>query len=580
MTGGTWGLVASIDLAQGEVYRDFLGQAGVAAVVVRDGREAQELVAHRGAPAIAVIDPSLPRIDGFALAAAIRAFHGPEVTPILFATAFDELAEAALRLKERLGVAAVFGRDGGAALARAGRTVKQALEGEHISDTPRPPARRPPPRPAVPPGAVRLHDEPLGAIAADVRRALGVAFAAVALLEGERTLIPASVGVTAELPEVGRFLRAVAAARTGLCIPDAAGHPFFDAARPALLGGYAAWPVWSVGGEVTGVLCVGDDQPLALTPVELDLLAVHARRVAGELEQRVAVPPTTLPIEATPALSAVAGALAEGVALMVGGKVVYANAALGALSSLAPLELEGLPRDTFVAAVAALASDPAVVVEALRVVPGAPYAGQAELEVTRPSRRVLRWTARPVPVGDGVGQLELLSDVTAEVDLRRERELFARTDWLTGLANRRGGEDAIAREVARARRNGTPLCFALFDLDRFQAVNELHGRAIGDEILREVARVVRASVRGSDVAIRWVDDDLLVVLPGIVEAGARAFAERLRKRVAALELESCPSVTVSAGVAELARFEDAQVVIARASARVGEAKQAGRNRVV
>src|SRR5262249_18099073 len=247
---------------------------------------------------------------------------------------------------------------------------------------------------------------------------------------------------------------------------------------------------------------------------------------------------------------------------------------------ISPHKLEGMDRDTFVGAIAALCAAPELAAQRLRVVPGGVYAGRADLELARPERRVLRWTARPIALGDGAaGELEVFADVTAAVDLGRERELFARTDWLTGLMNHRGGEEEIGREVARSRRLASSLCFAIFDLDGLQGVNDLHGFAVGDEILRELARVVRGAVRGSDLAVRWGGDEILVALPGVPEAGARVFAETVRERVAALAREGRRGVTVSAGVAELSKFEDAAAAIARADARMFQAKREGRNRI-
>src|SRR5262249_44023783 len=146
----------------------------------------------------------------------------------------------------------------------------------------------------------------------------------------------------------------------------------------------------------------------------------------------------------------------------------------------------------------------------------------------RPERRILRWSARPL---SRAVALEVFTDVTAEVDLQRERTELARADWLTGLADRRGGEVAVAREVARARRLGTPLCFVLFDVDDLGALNERDGRYAGDQVVRDLARIVVGTARGSDVAIRWGGDEILVALPGVREGGARAFAERIRRRV-------------------------------------------------
>jgi diguanylate cyclase (GGDEF)-like protein len=244
------------------------------------------------------------------------------------------------------------------------------------------------------------------------------------------------------------------------------------------------------------------------------------------------------------------------------------------MCDLDPSRLAGMRRADLAAALVGLAADGAEVARRLRVAEGS-YAAREELELARPRRRVLRWVARPLRLGDALGQLEIFDDITAEVDLARERELLARTDWLTGLVNRRGGEEAIAREVARARRLGTTLCFALFDVDRFKQVNDEHGHPAGDEVLKAVAQVLHTAVRASDLTVRWGGDELLVVLPAITEVGARVFAERVRKRVVALDA----GVTVSCGVAELGRFEDAGPAIARADQRLYEAKAEGRNRV-
>ena len=159
----------------------------------------------------------------------------------------------------------------------------------------------------------------------------------------------------------------------------------------------------------------------------------------------------------------------------------------------------------------------------------------------------------------------------------RERDT-ARTDHLTGLGNRRACEEAIAREVARATRENASVVFVLFDLDHFKVVNDTHGHQVGDAVLRAVAGVLRAASRSSDLAGRWGGEELLAILPRTDLWAARPFAERVRAGVAALDGLPCP-VTVSAGMAEWTRGQDVQTVLARADARLYEAKRAGRNRV-
>jgi diguanylate cyclase (GGDEF)-like protein len=156
---------------------------------------------------------------------------------------------------------------------------------------------------------------------------------------------------------------------------------------------------------------------------------------------------------------------------------------------------------------------------------------------------------------------------------------LALTDPLTGLANRRGGEEALAREVARARRSGAPLSLALFDIDRFKAVNDQAGHAVGDRVLRGISDILARSQRGSDLATRWGGEEFLVVLPDVGLSGARTFAERVREHVQRLAVPEAGPVTVSAGVSEVHAGEDAAAAVARADANLYAAKTGGRNRV-
>jgi diguanylate cyclase (GGDEF)-like protein len=156
---------------------------------------------------------------------------------------------------------------------------------------------------------------------------------------------------------------------------------------------------------------------------------------------------------------------------------------------------------------------------------------------------------------------------------------LALTDQVTGLANRRGGEEALAREVSRTRRSGSPLSLVLFDIDRFKRINDESGHAIGDRVLRGISDILSASQRGSDLAMRWGGEEFLVLLPDVGLTGARIFAERVRENVQNLVIQDAGRITVSAGVSELNGDEDPGVALARADANLYRAKAAGRNRV-
>ena len=158
-------------------------------------------------------------------------------------------------------------------------------------------------------------------------------------------------------------------------------------------------------------------------------------------------------------------------------------------------------------------------------------------------------------------------------------ERLALTDSLTGLSNRRAGEAALDREVARSKRAGTPLSLAMLDLDHFKQVNDKHGHSSGDRVLRDVANILTSAFRASDLAVRWGGDEFLVLLPDVAVGGAAVFAERARTQVATVLLPDGRGITMSAGVVQIRSGEEPQAAIARADGRLYEAKRAGRNRV-
>ena len=169
-----------------------------------------------------------------------------------------------------------------------------------------------------------------------------------------------------------------------------------------------------------------------------------------------------------------------------------------------------------------------------------------------------------------------------EIELQRSQAM-ARTDPLTGMCNRRGMDEMIAREVARARRTGTPFSIAIIDLDHFKKVNDQYGHHIGDKALVHLAAVAQASLRETDVICRYGGEEFVLVLPGAGADGAQFVAERLRMMV-----ENTPFVQdrgkitlrVSAGVADLHSGENAEALLRRADQALFDAKRAGRNRVI
>jgi diguanylate cyclase (GGDEF)-like protein len=165
--------------------------------------------------------------------------------------------------------------------------------------------------------------------------------------------------------------------------------------------------------------------------------------------------------------------------------------------------------------------------------------------------------------------------------LHRMVEQQALVDSLTGLANRRACSDALQAEAARARRFGTPLSVVLADLDGFKEVNDVHGHAVGDEVLQTFADVLRRTVRDSDVAGRWGGEEFLLLLPGADADGAVQLAERVRAALPARRIADAEGlrVTASFGVAEHRPGSDAEHLLAAADEALYRAKRSGKDRV-
>ncbi len=160
-------------------------------------------------------------------------------------------------------------------------------------------------------------------------------------------------------------------------------------------------------------------------------------------------------------------------------------------------------------------------------------------------------------------------------------EKLAATDPLTGLPNRRQADEMLVRLVAAARRTGRPLAIALVDLDHFKAVNDRFGHAAGDVALRETGTAIRAFVRSSDHVARFGGEEFLLLLPDTSRTDAVAVAEKLRRRIAGLEVDELDGgVTASLGVAAFPQDGDSpDELIKAADAALYRAKENGRDRV-
>jgi diguanylate cyclase (GGDEF)-like protein len=162
-------------------------------------------------------------------------------------------------------------------------------------------------------------------------------------------------------------------------------------------------------------------------------------------------------------------------------------------------------------------------------------------------------------------------------------EALAMHDDLTGLPNRRHINDWLADEAARSERRGQPLAIAIIDLDHFKRVNDTHGHAVGDGVLRTFAVQAGATLRDGDVLARWGGEEFLLALPDTGAAAAQRAIERLRAVMARDEAwVDCPEgrVTFSAGVVVLQPGQVVDDALRRADAALYRAKRSGRDRAV
>jgi len=177
---------------------------------------------------------------------------------------------------------------------------------------------------------------------------------------------------------------------------------------------------------------------------------------------------------------------------------------------------------------------------------------------------------------------ELIGTSIYNVQLYREMEQQAKSDPLTGLANRRALEETLGREADRAQRYGSPLAILMVDVDGLKDVNDRFGHPAGDAVLCNLAAILLQTVRSVDVPGRWAGDEFLLILPDTEGAQAEQLARRLQQRLheqpARLE-ERRIHATLSVGTTEHAKDDTPETLLRRADRALYRAKQAGRDAI-
>ncbi len=192
--------------------------------------------------------------------------------------------------------------------------------------------------------------------------------------------------------------------------------------------------------------------------------------------------------------------------------------------------------------------------------------------------QLLAQSGLPPPAGEPFSPAWLQGLVDALVNLSSK-------DALTGLANRRAFDAALAREIDRVARSGEPALLLAVDIDHFKRVNDDHGHAAGDEVIRAVASALLDSVRPMDLVARVGGEEFAIILPNCPQPFAETVAERVRRRVAgtpvAIGLRQQVQATISLGGAYAPQWVRSTpgLWVERADQQLYRAKDQGRNRV-
>jgi diguanylate cyclase (GGDEF)-like protein len=164
-----------------------------------------------------------------------------------------------------------------------------------------------------------------------------------------------------------------------------------------------------------------------------------------------------------------------------------------------------------------------------------------------------------------------------------ELQKLSATDGLTGVYNRRALSAYLEHEFSRSIRYRSPLSLLLVDVDELKRVNDVHGHAAGDQVIRAFARAITVTLRDADIGGRWGGDEFLIIAPSTLGAAAATLAERLQCELATQQTSDEATATASVGAATFdpnhQRLEDLDAILHKADAALHRAKAAGRNQV-
>ncbi|MCL1137831.1 GGDEF domain-containing protein [Shewanella pneumatophori] len=178
-----------------------------------------------------------------------------------------------------------------------------------------------------------------------------------------------------------------------------------------------------------------------------------------------------------------------------------------------------------------------------------------------------------------IGILGISTDITTQKLLEEKALKLAKTDVLTGLANRLELDTRLSHEIERCRRSQYPLSIILVDLDHFKKVNDNYGHLLGDKCLIQASEILTNNTRVLDTVGRWGGEEFLILCPETNLDNAIDLAEACRAIIEQHRFAEGPHVTVSLGVTTMIEGDSLEALINRADQALYNAKTLGRNRV-
>mgnify|MGYP000022185016 FL=1 len=174
-----------------------------------------------------------------------------------------------------------------------------------------------------------------------------------------------------------------------------------------------------------------------------------------------------------------------------------------------------------------------------------------------------------------------LTDITKLKEKSNLLEYQASHDKLTGLFNRNRLDEIYTKEIKRTKRYNNELSIIIFDIDDFKMVNDTYGHQIGDEVLKEIAKITLNGVREQDINVRWGGEEFLILLPQTNITGALTVASKIKSAIKEhIFTDKSLKITASFGVSQLLDEDDEVTLISRSDKLLYEAKKTGKDKVI